>query len=285
MTLPRHSGDTGQAIGGYPSTSVAAACRIWTQIQEDPSPMMLKKIADVRFPTRWATFRLLGFEAIRANQKTKAENLETALALVLGDVHRFPPMVRIHSQCITGEVFHSLRCDCHDQLHLALRMIASEGAGVLIYEHQEGRGIGLMEKLRAYELQDRGLDTVEANLRLGHAVDSRDYALAAGALRFLGIRALRLISNNPEKIRAVQSAGIEIAERIAADVPASPHSLRYLATKREKLGHLAASAAISALDEANVTARGAVPTGKFNGSACLGAELSSGSRGGSWQMS
>jgi GTP cyclohydrolase II len=147
-------------------------------------------------------------------------------------------MVRIHSQCTTGDVFHSLRCDCHDQLHLALRAIAEQGAGVLVYEHQEGRGIGLMEKLRAYQLQDRGLDTIEANLQLGHAVDLRDYALSVEVLRFLKVHSLQLMTNNPEKIDAVLSSGIEIVRRVSADVPGNPHSAHYLATKREKLGHL-----------------------------------------------
>ena len=164
--------------------------------------------------------------------------IETGLALILGNIRSSPPVVRIHSQCTTGDVFHSLRCDCHDQLHLALRSIAEEGAGVLLYEHQEGRGIGLMEKLRAYELQDQGLDTIEANLRLGHSVDLRDYALAVEILRFLEIHSLRLMTNNPQKIEAVVSAGIDIVQRLSADVPSGPHSARYLATKREKLGHL-----------------------------------------------
>jgi len=247
--------------------------------------MMLKQIADVRFPTRWATFRLLSFQAIRTNTKTGEETQETALALVLGDIHGPPPMVRIHSQCLTGEVFHSLRCDCHDQLHLALRMIASQDAGLLIYEHQEGRGIGLMEKLRAYELQDCGLDTVEANLCLGHAADSRDYALAVEVIRFLGVQSLRLISNNPEKVAAVRSAGIGIVERIAADVPATPHSAHYLATKREKLGHLAAGAALGPLKAASVAAHGAAPALSCGASTCLDKEFAPNSRGGSWQMS
>ena len=162
---------------------------------------------------------------------------ESALALVLGDIHSSPPMVRIHSQCATGDVFHSLRCDCHDQLHLALRVIAEEGTGILLYEHQEGRGIGLMEKLRAYALQDQGLDTIEANLQLGHAVDLRDYQLAIEILHFLKVRSLRLMTNNPEKVNAVLTSGIDVVERISADVPSSPHSAHYLAIKREKLGH------------------------------------------------
>ncbi len=206
--------------------------------------MTLTQVADVRFPTRWACFRLLAFEAVHVNEKTGNEQIETALALMLGDIHSVPPLVRIHSQCTTGEVFHSLRCDCHDQLHLALRMAADEGAGLVLYEQQEGRGIGLTEKLRAYELQDLGLDTVEANLRLGHPVDSRDYAVPVEILHFLGIRSIRLMSNNPDKINAVLDSGIQIAERIGADVPGTPYSSHYLATKRKKLGHLTNSSTI-----------------------------------------
>lgn len=199
--------------------------------------MKIRQIADVSLPTQWADFRLLAFEGIYAD-KVKKERRETALVLLLGDIHGSPPIVRIHSQCATGDVFHSLRCDCHDQLHLALRLIAEEGSGVLIYEHQEGRGIGLMEKLRAYELQEQGLDTIEANLRLGHSVDLRDYALPVNILQFLKVSSLRLMTNNPEKIDAVVSSGIKIFERLDADVPGSPHSARYMATKRERLGHL-----------------------------------------------
>lgn len=198
---------------------------------------MLKQIADVSLPTRWATFRLLAFEAVHFNARSGKERLESALALVLGDIHSSPPLVRIHSQCTTGEIFQSLRCDCRDQLDLAMRAIAAEGAGILLYEHQEGRGIGLMEKLRAYELQDQGLDTIEANLRLGHAVDARDYALAISILRFLNIHSLKLMTNNPEKIDAVLSSGITMVERVSADVPYCPHTARYLATKHDKLGH------------------------------------------------
>jgi GTP cyclohydrolase II len=201
-----------------------------------PPLIELKQIADVSLPTHWADFRLLAFEGTRMDAESKGR-VETALALVLGDIHGSPPVVRIHSQCATGDVFHSLRCDCHDQLHLALRVIADEGAGILLYEHQEGRGIGLMEKLRAYQLQDQGLDTIEANLRLGHAVDLRDYHLTVDILQLLNIRSVRLMTNNPEKINAVMSSGIEIVERLSADVPGNPQSAHYLRTKREKLGH------------------------------------------------
>jgi GTP cyclohydrolase II len=198
----------------------------------------LKQIADVTLPTHWADFRVLAFEGSRDTGGPNEKRPESALALLLGDIHSAAPIVRIHSQCATGDIFHSLRCDCHDQLHLALRTIAEEGSGILIYEHQEGRGIGLMEKLRAYELQEQGLDTIEANLRLGHAIDLRDYVLAVDILRFLEVRSIRLMTNNPEKIGAVLSSGIEIIERLSADVPGSAHSAHYLATKREKLGHL-----------------------------------------------
>jgi GTP cyclohydrolase II len=200
--------------------------------------MKLKQIADISFPTSWAHFRMLAFEGVPEGGETKGERVETALALVLGDVHDSPPVVRIHSQCTTGDVFHSLRCDCREQLHLAMRRIAEEGAGILLYEHQEGRGIGLMEKLRAYALQDDGLDTIEANLRLGHAVDLRDYQLAVDILRFLEIPSIRLMTNNPDKVSAVVAAGIEVVERVSADVPISPHAAHYLAVKRERLGHL-----------------------------------------------
>ena len=198
----------------------------------------LKQIADINFPTRSATYRLHAFEGVNTGVHGAEPRVETALALVLGDIYSLPPLVRIHSQCATGDIFHSLRCDCHDQLQLALRTIAEEGSGVLVYEHQEGRGIGLMEKLRAYELQDQGLDTIEANLRLGHAIDLRDYALAVSILRFLEVPSLRLMTNNPEKLQAVKSSGIEIVERLSAEVAITEHSALYQATKREKMGHL-----------------------------------------------
>ncbi|MFC5862373.1 GTP cyclohydrolase II [Acidicapsa dinghuensis] len=200
--------------------------------------MPLRKIADIKFPTCHANFRLLAFERDRIGAQFAEAHTETALALILGDIHSVPPIVRIHSQCITGDVFHSLRCDCHDQLHLALNRIVEEGVGVLIYEQQEGRGIGLLEKLRAYELQEQGFDTVDANLHLGHEVDLRDYALPTEILRFLTVRSVRLLTNNPDKMNALHAADIAIVERISADVPQNSHSASYLSAKRERLGHL-----------------------------------------------
>ncbi len=156
----------------------------------------------------------------------------------MGDIHSSPPLVRIHSQCLTGDVFGSLRCDCRQQLELALELIASEGAGILIYEQQEGRGIGLMPKLQAYELQDSGLDTVEANERLGFKADHREFGLPAEILKALGVGKVRLLSNNPDKVAALEGAGIEVVERVPCEVTPSVHAEEYLRTKREKLGHL-----------------------------------------------
>jgi GTP cyclohydrolase II len=156
----------------------------------------------------------------------------------MGDVHSAPPLVRIHSQCLTGDVFGSLRCDCRQQLELALSTIAGEGAGILIYEQQEGRGIGLMPKLQAYELQDAGLDTVEANEKLGFKADHREFALPAEVLKSLGVSRVRLMSNNPDKVSALERAGIGVVERVPCEVVPSTHAAEYLKTKRDKLGHL-----------------------------------------------
>src|SRR5260370_16130731 len=142
----------------------------------------------------------------------------------MGDVHASPPLVRIHSQCLTGDVFGSLRCDCRQQLELALSMIAGEGAGILIYEQQEGRGIGLMPKLQSYELQDSGLDTVEANERLGFKADHREFALPSEILKSLGVAQVRLLSNNPDKVAALERAGIEVVKRVPCEVTPSPHA-------------------------------------------------------------
>ncbi len=200
--------------------------------------LSVTKVADADFPTRWGHFRILGFEGITQPGDPARRPIEGAVALVMGDIHAAPPIVRIHSQCLTGDVFHSLRCDCHDQLHQALRRIADEGTGILIYEQQEGRGIGLMAKLRAYELQDGGMDTIEANHQLGFPTDLRMFELPAAMLQQLGITAVRLMTNNPEKVAALEEAGIKVVERLSATIPSEPTFERYLETKREKLGHL-----------------------------------------------
>lgn len=193
-----------------------------------------KQLASADFPTRWGKFLIYGF---RLNPVADGKP-EEAVALVMGDVHASPPLVRIHSQCLTGDVFGSLRCDCRQQLEMALGMIAEEGVGILIYEQQEGRGIGLMPKLQAYELQDSGLDTVEANEKLGFKADHREFALPAEMLKALGIKKVRLLSNNPEKVAALERAGIEVVERVPCEVEPSEHAAEYLRTKKEKMGHL-----------------------------------------------
>jgi GTP cyclohydrolase II len=201
----------------------------------------VKRIAEADFPTRWGAFRILGFEGIRTEGQPGCEparTIEGLVALVMGDVHSAPPLVRIHSQCLTGDVFGSLRCDCRLQLELALAKIAEEGAGILLYEQQEGRGIGLMAKLKAYELQDRGLDTVQANEELGFAADCRAYELAAEALKLMGVSRVRLMTNNPEKMAALESAGITVTERVSAEVESQETFERYLRTKQEKMGHI-----------------------------------------------
>jgi GTP cyclohydrolase II len=210
----------------------------------------VRKLADADFPTRWGQFRILGFEGVVADPEPCNENIpapakrvESAVVLVMGDIvpakgEAEPPIVRIHSQCLTGDVFHSLRCDCRQQLELALATIADAGAGILLYEKQEGRGIGLMAKLQAYELQDQGMDTIEANLELGYEADCRAYELPAAILRMLGVKAVRLITNNPEKVAALEAVGISVAERISAEVAPEPTFERYLQTKRDKMGHL-----------------------------------------------
>ncbi len=203
----------------------------------------IQQIANADFPTRWAHFRILGFEGTRIDPEpcspaAPVAEVEEAVALVLGDISSAPPLVRIHSQCLTGDVFGSLRCDCRLQLELALKAIADAGAGILLYEQQEGRGIGLMAKLRAYELQDDGLDTVEANLELGFRPDCREFELPAEILKLLGVRQVRLITNNPEKVGALESAGIKVVERIPADVERLESFERYLHVKQQKMGHI-----------------------------------------------
>jgi GTP cyclohydrolase II len=211
----------------------------------------VRKVAEADFPTRWGAFRILGFEGRLATPRPCDEALagdgkgevEGLVALVMGDIHCAPPVVRIHSQCLTGDVFGSLRCDCRLQLELALGRIAEEGAGILLYEQQEGRGIGLMAKLKAYELQDHGLDTVEANVELGYAADCRAYELPGEVLKLLGVSEVRLITNNPEKVAALETAGIAVVERISAEVESQDSFAGYVRTKQEKMGHIQDSVA------------------------------------------
>jgi len=192
-----------------------------------------EKVAEAAFPTRWGDFRIYGFAG------HYPDRVEEAVVLKMGDVsHGTAPLVRIHSQCLTGDVFHSLRCDCRAQLELALSRIAEEGRGLLIYEHQEGRGIGLLNKLRAYELQDEGADTVEANERLGFESDLRSYELPGAILRYFELKKVRLLSNNPEKVEAVERAGVEVVERIPCLVDPVESTEAYLRTKKDKMGHL-----------------------------------------------
>lgn len=207
---------------------------------ENVSPQdTIRKLATADFPTRWGRFQILGFEGEFGDSSPR--RLETAVALVMGDIHSTTPLVRIHSQCLTGDVFGSLRCDCRQQLEMALAMIAEAGTGVLIYEQQEGRGIGLMAKLQAYELQDAGLDTVEANERLGFKADHREFALPAQILKALGVQQVRLLSNNPDKVAALENAGVKVVERVPCEVSPTLHSEDYLRTKKAKLGHLFSS--------------------------------------------
>lgn len=194
----------------------------------------LIKVAEADFPSRFGHFRIYGFEGVRPSET------EEAVVLKLGDLspELGAPLVRIHSQCLTGDVFHSLRCDCRSQLELALDGIVADERGLLIYEHQEGRGIGLLNKLRAYELQDGGLDTVEANERLGFDADLRDYALPAAILLYFNVREVRLLSNNPDKVEALEKAGVRVVERAPIIVPELETTADYFRTKREKMGHL-----------------------------------------------
>jgi GTP cyclohydrolase II len=191
----------------------------------------IRVVAEATLPTRFGLFTVLGIQG--------RGPADTAVALRHGEVNgRVAPLVRIHSQCLTGDVLGSQRCDCRGQLELSLRKIAAAPGGVLLYLPQEGRGIGLMNKLRAYQLQDAGMDTVEANEKLGFPADSRDYEFSAEALRLLGIRRVRLLSNNPDKVRQLHRHGIKVVERVPCQPRMASASRTYLRTKRSKLGHL-----------------------------------------------
>src|SRR5712672_4818891 len=195
----------------------------------------LWRIASARMPTKWGMFDAIGYERDVSNGR---QRVETALAIVMGDPTEGVPLLRIHSQCFTGEMLGSLRCDCGDQLAMAMQAIAEEGRGLVIYEYQEGRGIGLMAKLEAYELQDGGLDTVEANHALGLKADYRDFSLPAAILRDLGIARVRLLSNNPRKASALAQNGIELVARLSCEAAPTEHSSAYLRPKKERMGHV-----------------------------------------------
>jgi GTP cyclohydrolase II len=198
----------------------------------------IRRVASTHLPTVFGVFNLSGFERASFDRANKAEREpETALVMTLGDLQDGVPLLRIHSQCFTGEVLGSLRCDCRGQLEVAMSTIAEEGFGLVIYLHQEGRGIGLMAKLKAYALQDQGLDTIEANEALGFDADCRDFSLAVAVLHELKVRQVRLMSNNPQKVEALTKAGIEVIELIPCEAPLSPYALSYLRTKKKKMGH------------------------------------------------
>jgi 3,4-dihydroxy 2-butanone 4-phosphate synthase/GTP cyclohydrolase II len=193
--------------------------------------MNFGKIPRAKLPTRFGDFTIYGFR--------DTDSGEEAVALVAGSPQpEAPALVRIHSQCLTGDVLGSRRCDCGDQLHEAMRLISESGLGVLIYQQQEGRGIGLINKLHAYELQDQGLDTVAANEELGFGADTRDYVMPAEILKYLGATTVRLLSNNPEKVRGIEKEGITVVERVPLEIKPSPLTRDYLRAKKEKLGHL-----------------------------------------------
>jgi len=194
----------------------------------------LRRVASTQMPTKWGMFDAIGFER---DVSKGIRGVEAALALVMGDLTEGIPLLRIHSQCFTGEILGSLRCDCHDQLEMAMQAIAEEGRGLVIYEYQEGRGIGLMGKLESYELQDAGLDTVEANHALGFKADCRDFSLPAAILRDLGVKKVRLLSNNPRKASALAENGIEVVVQLSCEAAPNPYSLPYLRTKKERMGH------------------------------------------------
>jgi GTP cyclohydrolase II len=192
---------------------------------------VVKQVARAELPTRYGRFTIYGFQGQSPQ--------EEAVALVRGKLNgKTAPLVRVHSQCLTGDVLASLRCDCRAQLELSLKKIARAPCGVLLYLPQEGRGIGLMNKLRAYELQDGGMDTVEANQTLGFAADARDYDFSAQILKKLGATKIRLLSNNPEKVRQLEQAGIRVVERVPCQPRVSKSSRSYLRTKKSKMGHL-----------------------------------------------
>jgi 3,4-dihydroxy 2-butanone 4-phosphate synthase/GTP cyclohydrolase II len=191
----------------------------------------IERVATARLPTEYGEFRIIGYRSLTSD--------EEFVALVRGDLQAdHPTLVRVHSQCLTGDVFGSVKCDCGRQLQSALRLIADEGCGAIVYQQQEGRGIGIINKIRAYALQDAGADTIEANQRLGLEVDLRQYGQCAEILLDLGLGQVRVLSNNPEKMRALKVAGLQVVARVALEPPPADAAANYLRTKKEKMGHL-----------------------------------------------
>jgi len=196
-----------------------------------PSTLSVERVAEAKLPTAWGKFQIAGYRSLTST--------EEFVVLYKGELRPdVPTLVRIHSQCLTGDVFGSEKCDCGQQLHRTLEMIEEDGRGAVVYQQQEGRGIGILNKIRAYALQDQGADTVEANERLDLPVDSRDYRQCADVLFDLGLCKVKVISNNPGKLKALEEAGMEIVERVSIEVESSEPAARYLRTKKEKMGHL-----------------------------------------------
>src|SRR5438034_3324826 len=195
-----------------------------------PESLSVERVAEAKLPTEWGEFRIAGYRSL--------ESEEEFVVLYKGDLRPdLPTLVRIHSQCLTGDVFASTKCDCGPQLHRTMQMIEEAGRGAIVYQQQEGRGIGIINKIRAYALQDEGADTIEANEQLGLPVDSRRYEQCAQILRDLGLSCVRLISNNPAKTRALEKGGLKIVERVSLKIPTADAARHYLRTKKEKMGH------------------------------------------------
>src|SRR5258707_2216300 len=196
-----------------------------------PQNLSVERVAEAKLPTEWGAFQIAGYRSLTSS--------EEFVALFKGEMQRdVPTLVRIHSQCLTGDVFGSIKCDCGEQLHQTMRMIEKEGRGAIVYQQQEGRGIGIINKIRAYALQDEGADTVEANERLGLAVDLREYRQCAEVLFDMGLCKVRVLSNNPLKLQALRDAGLEVVSRESIEVESTEPARKYLATKKEKMGHL-----------------------------------------------
>jgi GTP cyclohydrolase II len=221
--MPKKTNSRGSAVRKHPMKRAGV-------VRSSNLRRAIRIVARAKLPTRFGPFEIIGIE--HRNKK------DSVVALVHGKVRGKTPLVRIHSQCLTGDVLASERCDCRAQLELSLRRIAAEESGVLLYVPQEGRGIGLMNKLRAYELQDKGMDTVEANEELGFSADTRNYDFAAAALQLLGVTRVRLLSNNPDKVQQLGAAGVRVVERVPCRPRVSHTSRAYMETKRIKLGHL-----------------------------------------------